>query len=164
MMTPTTALNRFADEKRKHDLYLNETRVDLRYGFSIGDIKFLLGPLEKVEVIDAAPACPVPNTPGWFAGMFNLRGDVFPLFDINFLITKNAVMAKWIMVFNHNGKSAGVYIDTLPYGVNLDAATGVPPNLPDILRGCINNVYMQGDSLWFETDFEKIFLKLRDRF
>ena len=164
MMTPTTALNRFASERRKHDLYLNESRVNLYHGFRIGDLKFLLRPEVKVEVVETTPCCPVPNTPGWLSGMLNLRGEIFPVFDINFLITKNAELSRWIMVFRHAGHSAGIYIDTLPVGITPGTVVNEQINLPEILQGCVDNIYIQGDDRWIETDFEKLFLKLRDLF
>ena len=164
MIPPTTALNRYAANRNKHALYLNETRDELHYGFRIGDLNFLLKPKEKIEVIEAAPACPIPNTPGWFSGMVNLRGDLLPVFDINFLITKNPVKAKWIMIFRHNGRSAGIYIDTLPSGITLEICAESEINLPDILQGCTENIYMQDNNTWIETDFEKLFQKLRARF
>ena len=163
-MTPTTALNRFASDNRKHNLYLNEPRAKMHYGFRTGSLKFLLKPLEKVEVIEAVPTCPVPNTPGWFAGMINLRGDLVPVFDINFLITKIPASTKWIMVFRHGRCSAGIYIDTLPYAINPDTGIYEQPVIPEILQECVENVYGQNDDIWLETDFEKFFLGLRTRF
>lgn len=164
MMTPSIALNRYASENRKHDLYLNELKDKIHYGFRIGDLNFLLRSQEKIEVIENSPVCPIPNTPGWFSGMFNLRGDVFPVFDINFLITKNAVIAKWIMVFKHNGHSAGIYIDSLPSGITPDTRINNHENIPEILQGCINDIFGLGNDVWFETDFEKLFLELRSQF
>lgn len=165
MMTPTAALNRFSAGKRSiGDLFLEESRVDLHYGFRVGELKLLLKPLEKIEVINTLSACPVPNTPSWFAGMINLRGELLPVFDLNLLMTQKPEPAKWIAIFRHNGRAAGIYTSTLPISISVDGQAHVQPPIPEILEGCVENIFAQGDSIWFETDFEKLFMALRARF
>lgn len=164
MMTPTCALNRFAAEYRKRVLYPDDNRPEVHYGFRIGELNILLRPLEKVEVIESMQTCPVPNTPGWFSGMINLRGELLPVFDIGFLLNKNPTITKYIMVIRHENHSAGIYIDTLPTGITPEILSDSKSELPDILGHCVDNIYKQDDNIWLETNFEKFFQELRNRF
>ena len=163
-MTPTTALNRFQAEHRKRVLYPEDSRSEIHYGFRLGELNILLRSMEKVEVIESTQACPVPNTPGWFSGMINLRGELIPVFDLDFLLTKNPAMTKWIMVFRHDNHSAGIYINTLPAGITPEPVSENRPELPDIFDGCVENIFSQEGSIWLETDFDKLFRKLRNCF
>jgi chemotaxis signal transduction protein len=165
MMTPTAALNYLASRKREHDLYVQEKKEDTRYGFRLGELRLLLRPHEKVETIKAVPACPMPNTPHWFAGMINLRGNLLPVFDIKQLLDmKSPGLPKWIIVFGRDNRAAGIYADTLPSGVIVDRPADVRPHLHDFLQDCVENTLMQGDSMWIEVAFEKMFEDLRSRF
>jgi chemotaxis signal transduction protein len=165
MITPTAALQYLAARKRKLELYVEEKKADARYGFRIGELKLLLRPHEKVEVIEAVMACPIPNTPAWFAGMVNLRGNLLPVFDIKQLLNmQNLEPPKWIMVFGQGNHAAGIFADNLPSGVIPDSTAEIKPDLPEILQDCVENTLMQGDSMWIEVAFEKMFEDLRSRF
>ncbi len=165
MMTPAAALNYLASRKRKLDLYVQEKKEDTRYGFRLGELRFLLRPQEKVEAIKAVPACPMPNTPHWFAGMINLRGNLLPVFDIKQLLDmKSPEPPKWIIVFGQDNRATGIYADTLPAGVIVERPANVHPRLHEFLQDCVENTLMQGDNLWIEVAFEKMFEDLRARF
>lgn len=165
MLTPTAALKRLASRKGGLDLYVQEKKEDARYGFRIGELRFLLRPLEKVEVIEPVPTCPIPNTPRWFVGMINLRGNLLPVFDIKQLLgADNPEPAKWIMVFGRGSRAAGLLADTLPASVMVDRPADARPQLPEFLHNCVENIFIQEDNVWFEAVFEKMFLELRARF
>jgi len=165
MMTPSAALRFLATRKRTLDLYLQDKKEDTRYGFRIGNLKLLLRPQENVEVIVAIPACPIPNTPRWFAGMINLRGNLLPVFDIRQLLGKdNPEPPRWIMVFGQGNRTSGIYADTLPSGVKPDRPANEIHDLPDFLHGCVENILIQGDDMWIEVAFEKMFVNLRTTF
>lgn len=165
MMTPTAALQYLAARKRKLEVYVQEKKADTRYGFRIGELKLLLRPREKVEVIEAVQACPIPNTPAWFAGMVNLRGNLLPVFDIKQLLNmQNPGTPKWIMVFGQGNRAAGIYADNLPSGVIPESTAVAKPDLPEILQDCVENTLIQGDNIWLEVAFEKMFGNLRAGF
>ena len=164
-MAPTAALQYLAARKRKLELYVQEKKTDARYGFRIGELKLLLRPHEKVEVIEAVQVCPIPNTPAWFTGMINLRGNLLPVFDLKQLLNmQSPEPSKWIMIFGQGNRAAGIYADNLPSGVIPDSAVEIKPELPEILQDCVENTLIQGDNIWFEVVFEKVFGNLRAEF
>jgi len=165
MMTPTAALNYLALRKRKLDLYTQEEKEDTRYGFMLGAMRFLLRPQEKVEAIKAVPACPMPNTPPWFTGIINLRGNLLPVFDIKQLLDmKSPELPEWIIVFGQDKHATGIYADTMPSGVTIERPADVKPLLHEFLQDCVENTLMQGDNMWVEVAFDKMFENLRTRF
>ena len=164
-MTPTAALDFLASRKRALDLYVQLEKENTHYGFMVGELRLLLRPGVKVEAIKTIPACPMPNTPHWFAGMINLRGNLLPVFDIKQLLDmKSSKPPEWIIVFGQDNRAAGIYADTLPSGVIIDRPAEVRPDLYDILQDCVENILMQGNNIWIEVAFDKMFEDLRTRF
>lgn len=165
MMTPTSALNFLASRKRKLDLYVQVEKENTHYGFMVGELRLLLRPRVKVEAIKSIPTCPMPNTPQWFAGMINLRGNILPVFDIKKLLDMNSQEpSEWIIVFGQDNRAAGIYADTLPSGVIVDHPVDARPNMHEILQDCVENSFMQGDNMWIEVAFDKMLEGLRTRF
>ena len=164
MMPPTAALNRFTLDRSKLVERENKNEI-LRYGFAVATLSFLLKPGEKVEIIDAVPACPIPNTPQWFAGMINVRGNLLPVFDLKLLLgLEITAPSRWIMIFGHGSAAAGIHIDTLPSAILIGKAGAEVPSLPELLRTCATHVYREGDTHWLEVSFESFFAQLRTKF
>ncbi len=164
MMPPTAALRRFTLDRSR--LFEDRRGGEIaRYGFSVATLSFLLKAGEKVEVIDAVPACPIPNTPQWFAGMINVRGNLLPVFDLKLLLNLDATTpSRWIMIFGQGSAAAGIPIDTLPTAVHAGEAIAEIPTLPELLRTCATHVYREGDRHWLEVSFESFFAQLRTKF
>lgn len=164
MMPPTAALSRFTLNRSR--LVEKESKKEIvRYGFMVSTLSFLLKPGEKVEIIEAIPVCPLPNTPQWLAGMINVRGNLLPVFDLKLLLDLQVTMqSKWIMIFGHGSSAAGIYIDTLPVSIRTGEATVETPPLPELLRTCATHIYNQGETRWIEVAFDSFFAQLRARF
>jgi len=77
---------------------------------------------------------------------------------------KNPELSKWIVVFGQDKHATGIYADTLPSGVSTERPADVNPQLHEFLQDCVENILMQGDNMWIEVAFEKMFEKLRTRF
>jgi twitching motility protein PilI len=164
MMPPTAALSRFTLNRSRLVEWENKKEA-LHYGFVIATLSFLLKPGEKVEIIEAVPTCPIPNTPQWLAGMINLRGNLLPVFDLKLLFDlQDTRPFKWIMIFGHGSAAAGIYIDTPPAGVRAGEAVAEVPPLPELLRTCATHIYREGDTHWIEVAFDSFFAQLRTRF
>ena len=88
MLLPTVALTRFAPARNIQHVYKQKKTEPSRYGFKIGQLGLLLCLQEKIEIVDSIDPCPIPNTPQWFAGMINLRGNLLPVFDMKELLAK----------------------------------------------------------------------------
>lgn len=165
MLKPVAALQCLASRKRTLDLYLQVKKEETHYGFRISDFNLLLRPQENVEVIEMIPACPIPNTPRWFAGMINLRGNLLPVFDIRLLLTgATPEPSRWIMIFGRGSRASGLYADTLPFAVKPGNKAGEPQDLPDFFRDCVEMALIQGNDVWLEVKFDRLFANLRNRF
>ncbi|HTT07917.1 MAG TPA: chemotaxis protein CheW [Gammaproteobacteria bacterium] len=164
MMPPTAALSRFTLDRRR--LVEREIKSEtIRYGFAVATLSFLLKSGEKVEVIDAIPACPIPNTPQWFAGMINVRGNLLPVFDLKLLLDLELTTpSRWIMIFGQGSAAAGIHIDTLPTAVHTGEPITPPPAVPELLRACTTHSYREGETHWIEVSFEAFFAQLRTKF
>jgi chemotaxis signal transduction protein len=97
--------------------------------------------------------------------MINLRGNLLPVFDIKQLLDMTSPeTSKWIIVFGQDDRATGIYADTLPSGVNIDRPADTAPQLHEFLQDCVENTLMQGEHMWVEVAFEKMFEGLRARF
>jgi chemotaxis signal transduction protein len=96
--------------------------------------------------------------------MINLRGNLLPVFDIKQLLDMTSPeTSKWIIVFGQDDRATGIYADTLPSGVTIDRPADETPQLHEFLQDCVENTLMQGEHMWVEVTFEKMFEGLRAR-
>ena len=165
MILPTVALTRFAPARNIQHVYKQKKTETSRYGFKIGQLGLLLCLQEKIEIVDSIDPCPIPNTPQWFAGMINLRGNLLPVFDMKELLGMDkAGTENWIMIYGKGSRTAGIYIDKLPVAIQVEQKIEEQPVLPDLLKGYIRNLYGSADSDWIEMDFERLFSDLHAHF
>ena len=138
----------------------------IRQGVRIGTTGILLPYLEKAEIIELDSFCPIPNTPMWFMGMINNRGNLLPVFDLKLFMQADVHgPSRWLMVLGGGSRAAGLCIDTLPVTIanpeqmdiaRIDAQTGIPDELRPYLAGS----YIHDGLLWMDLTFDKLFQDL----
>lgn len=135
-----------------------------RYGFKIGDFGFILADNEKAEIVDQVAVCPMPNTPVWFKGMINVRGNLVPVFDLKrFLEMEEGKQARRLLIIGQGAKAAALLIDELPEVVETGKLVADVLPLPPLLQACTRKVYLHDQFIWLDLDFSGIFMELGAR-
>ena len=170
MLAPVTALTRFHPDTSGLSNRVSEQTEYVRQGVQIGATGILLPYLEKVEIIQLESVCPIPNTPMWFKGMINNRGNLLPVFNLKlFMAMDDDQPSRWLMILAHGGKAAGLCIDTLPIVIENPQPVDVDWNdaqitIPQALRLHVVRAYMQNGKLWMDMAYEKMLLEFSARF
>ena len=170
MLAPVAALLRFRPDTSGLINRAREQAEYIRQGVQVGATRIFLPYLEKVEIIELASVCPIPNTPMWFLGMINNRGHLLPVFDLNLFMGMDVGQSsRWLLILGHGNWVAGLCIDTLPAVIanpqqvdvnQTEAQTGIPVALCPHLNGA----YLHSGTLWLDVAFDKLFIDLCSRF
>jgi len=163
-LSPTEALAQLPfDDLSQIPAEISPPRA-VRYGFRIGDIGFILAAQERAEVIEQVRPCAIPNTPAWFRGMINVRGNLVPVFDLLKLFDGSGKSASCkLITIGQNLKTVALLIDALPETVELTELLDETPALPAALQAHIRKMYSYKDSLWIDVDFDTFFTALGSR-
>jgi twitching motility protein PilI len=170
MLAPVAALTRFRPDTSGLSNYAGERSEYIRQGVKVGASGILLPYLEKVEIIELESVCPIPNTPMWFMGMINNRGNLLPVFDLNLLMEIEVEQSsRWLMILGTGGRAAGLCIDTLPAAIDNPQQVGVDQidtqiGVPVALRPYLAGAYSHNGALWMDITYDKLFLDLCARF
>lgn len=93
--------------------------------FSLGKERFALPLLQVKEVIADIKTTPIPQTPAYFKGIVNLRGQVVSIIDLrsklNIPGSKN-ITETVIIILDLNSFSIGVIVDTVDCVTTYDGA------------------------------------------
>ena len=170
MLAPVAALTRFRPDTSSLSNHASDRIEYIRQGVMAGATGIFLPYLEKVEIIELESVCPIPNTPMWFMGMINNRGNLLPVFDLNLFMEMNVEQtSRWLMILGHGGKTAGLCIDTLPEAIDNPQQvdinqTEVQTGIARVLRPHLSGVYLHNGTLWMDVAFDRLFLDLCARF
>jgi len=168
-MSPGAALKRFnAAQAKSGSLAGNSaeqtTTTQLRYGFRIGDIGLLIAPNIPSEALTHVPVYALPNTPDWFAGLGNLRGNIVPVYDLERLFVQQGGKEgrKYLIILGKGNDAVGITLQQLPQAKRFDdslLATERPP-LPDLLEPHVSETYINGEEIWLAFDHSSFFKTL----
>lgn len=141
---------------------------DLRHGFRVGFLQLMLQSQLRAEVVPMGQVCPIPDTPDWFIGFINHRGDVVPVYDLAASLGLEATERKsgWLLLLDEAPHTAAVLLAEPPQGVadpELMPAAGQQP-YPALLQGISQQQYQHQNSLWFELDHHAYFAAQKQRF
>lgn len=159
LLSPSEALNRFFPTEQLGSAWSEQQIEQTRYAFTVGGVGLIADTNSGSEVITEFKLCAIPNTPAWFGGVINLRGNLIPVFDLSLLfdIENKHARNKYIIIIGKQEQAAGILIEKLP--VVLRNADVLPelPDIPEILKNHIRTAYKQGDAVWLEFDHEPFF-------
>lgn len=166
MLKPSEALRRDFDSSQI-DLPLSDQGAEentlKRRGFRIGDLGILIKPGVLGEVNDSLTAYRLPNTPTWFKGLVNLRGNIVPVFDLFALINGSPSKKKvWNLFLGAEGETAGLAIDELPVQVSLQLGSEMKrlPPMSQALQVATDTAYVNDGQLWVELEPSRLFDRL----
>ena len=166
MIKPSEALNRFHPIKRLPIAVQTSKVVEqLRYGFRTGDIGLIMDEALGSEIVNKIAICSIPDTPPWFSGVVNIRGNIVPIFDLKMIFNSNEkTNLQKILVIGKESKAAGILIDDLPQPLPDLVVTTDLSSVPPILNECLRSVYKQDENIWLELNFNDFFAKLGKQF
>ncbi len=111
-------------------------------GFIIGDEEYAIPILNILEIVKPIGYTRVPETPNYVLGVFNLRGNVFPLISLRLkfgLKTEKQNKDTRYLVVRHNDQIAGFFIDRLTEAIRIKQ-TDIDP-VPETLSDNNNLTY-----------------------
>jgi twitching motility protein PilI len=163
-LNPSAALNRFKSPRGLFTGIAPIERQRERYGYQIGDLRFLIGQGTASEVlVDQTGIYPIPNTPSWVMGLINLRGNLVPVFDARPLLDlaeNTAQQKRWLLILGRGDRAAGLFIDGLPQATLASQTLPRLPPLPGALQPHVTKAYIRDDLVWLEFDHQGFFQML----
>lgn len=138
---------------------------DIRFGFHIGSLNLLLKQHIYSELIDMPEYSILPNTPKWIIGVSNLRGSIYPIFDLHTLlgIKKPSSRDLKIFIVDKGEGMLGIPIDLPPKSIKnitLQHDAKIPSETPEALSDFISDIYSEGSNGWLEFDHINFFTSL----
>ena len=117
----------------------------------VGNDVYALDTASVREVVTAPAVTCVPTIAAFMLGMFNLRGEVVPLFDTAALLGVGHLAAvTFVVVVTTSAGPAGLVVSGLPKVVVLDDLVG-----PSELRATLG-MYVHGDGVAVLLDVESL--------
>ena len=132
-MNPDKLKEVFANQKtpqKQEEAPQEELQV---IGFKLGEEEFGIPILNILEIVKPIEYTRIPRTPDYVLGVFNLRGNVFPLIDLRLkfkMPAKKMDKHTCYIIINHEDKIAGFVIDHLSQAMRFQ-----PSEIDDIPDG-----------------------------
>ena len=163
-LSPSEALTRFVPQRQSRGPGTRQV-APIRFGFRVGYIGFLVPAGMLSELVEDIEVYPLPTTPVWFPGLINLRGGLIPVFDLKKLLNIDdpGMEKPQLLVLNAGAEAVGVLIDALPLTLDMSGKEPQSLPLPGILREHCHAVYMQGQDIWVDFDFDGFFRAAADQ-
>ncbi len=128
--------------------------LNLRYGYRLGDLGFLLPEAVSLEVVANPNIFSIPNTVEWMKGLISVRGSFATVFDMGTMLDLNLTSRQVaIIVLQLKGDYIGFPVDSshsleLPSTISKDI-----PDLPEAVQPFAGDSYKTDLGYWFEFDF-----------
>jgi twitching motility protein PilI len=164
-LSPMAALARFAPPDGSHVRSAQPAQEEIRYGFKVADVGFLVGRRTLCEVISTPLVARIPHTADWLSGVSNLRGSLVPVFDLRPLLnfSQPASHDAVVIVLDRGEHAVAVLVDGQPRALTgMNPLSQLPP-LPEALANHVSVGFVAQGSTWLELDHREFFASLRQR-
>ena len=164
-LSPTAALARFVPPDGSHVRGTQPAQEEIRYGFKVADVGFLVGRRILCEVIPPPLVARIPHTPDWLSGVTNLRGSLVPVFDLRPLLKlpPRASGDAVVIVLDRGDHAAAVLVDGRPQALTALSALSQLPPLPEALGNHVSSAFVTQGATWLELDHRAFFASLSQR-
>lgn len=140
------------------------------YGFSIGDWNLVLAAGLYSEVLTKPAIAPLPNSPDYFSGLTNVRGNLVPVYRLDLWLGSNFSPAGskrggpgYALLIDSLSSGAAVMIDNKPRALELGKFAlleNLPDAMPELLRTVVDRVYESDEGYWYLIDHQALFARL----
>jgi len=141
----------------------DDKALNLRYGFRIGNLNFLVNQFSMCEVVKKPVIYSIPNTPSWIQGLINLRGILVPVFNIKKHLgqeTEDNNKNETLIVLDKGERAFATFIETLPDSMNLDDAdfsqTSIPDDISETLKRHVIEANEFKEEIWLEINYDAL--------
>jgi twitching motility protein PilI len=131
-----------------------ETQQEMRYGYRVGALGFLVNKQVQSEVVEDPSIYPVPNSPRWMVGLLNLRGNIVPVFRLHDFIESDEQKndKKNTLILGDGDSMLGVMIDGLPKVVRNCVRESQLPSTAEKLQPYTAVTFDVEGEFWTELD------------
>ena len=137
-----------------------------RYGFKLGDLGFLVPESCPGEIVRDAEICVIPYTKEWLIGVFNLRGNLIPVFDLQQMLSQKRVVAEKLslLVLGKGRRAVAIVLESPPQLLtSLKPMNTYADQVPEMLREQVTAAYSaDSNQIWFSFVPENFFTFLSD--
>lgn len=162
-LPPAEALTRVRPHAMEADAAAPLAREETVFGFRVGSLGFLVEAGAYCEVLGQTRVNPIPNTPPWFNGLLDLRGNLAPAFDLRLWLGNEAAdpRKRSLFVIGREEKSVALWVDGLPevMGGLAPPLAQLPP-LPTALQAFVLAAHLHRNQIWLKVQFEELFKQL----
>lgn len=128
----------------------------------INSVWFGIDILKSIEVITKPHFTPVPNTKGFVLGVFNLRGEIYPLVDISTIIDmepKPILISDMVLILEGNSLVLGVLADRVHGVRNLNNYQIKPPQgiVSKKMKEFVTGIISERSSDIYLLDIDRLF-------
>lgn len=134
---------------------------ELRHGFRVGGFALLLQQYIHAELIPCGQVCSIPETPDWFVGFINHRGEAVPVYDLARSLSQKdeKTRQRWLLLLDRQPDTAALLLYSTPQGITdpqqLEQEECIA--IPDELQRFCSGQYHHQDMLWLEFDHRAFF-------
>lgn len=127
------------------------------HGFRVGGFGLLVSSDVVVsEVFESLPTCPLPNTPDWFYGMANQRGNIIPIFNMPAILgmDPDTSHSPYFLVIGSKNDAFGMLTYELPERITItpECQLDNTPPMPEALVPHTHGYYQVDGSIWVDWD------------
>lgn len=163
LLMPSTALSSFNPARGAITGLKPIPYQQIRYGFRMGNLGFLIGADTVSEIVEQAIVYPIPQIPPWLVGLINLRGNLVPVFDLKLCLgLESAIQRKhYLLVLDEGDDAVGLFIENLPQPVSAGRKLVRLPPLPVALQQHVAEAYSLNNDIWVEFNHREFFESLK---
>ena len=134
--------------------------------FDLGSENYAIPLLEVKEVIPLPETTPLPNSPAYYVGIMNLRGQIISIVDLRKRLkidSKKEGLEEAVVIIEIEGIAIGVVVDSINRVLNIEnhEVAEVPEVKSQVNAQFIQGVYKDEDKLTVFLDLETI-LNIRE--
>jgi len=137
---------------------------EVRHGFRIGSNRLLIPQSTHSELAPLPKLCAIPDTPDWFAGFINHRGDTVPAYDLYHLFQEEQVEKRWALILGTQTETIALLLNDYPKGiVGLEPSSAPGGPSSEALTGYCPAYLSNSDEVWAEFDYKRFFQNLKEQ-
>lgn len=151
---------------RVQDIAEEESSEIRLFGIKVGDFNFLVDSKTKCEVIEENEIFHVPLSEYWLIGVSNIRSEVVPIFDFEYVITGTKYsfipnQSKTVII-GEGEDAIGLVVNRLPTAISFEKEDKIEDysGVPEQFHPHVLYAYKKENEIWACVDLLKIFESL----